>query len=179
MPDRANSAKLIFLIGMPAAGKTFWGNKIAQQYQLQFTDLDVLISQQEAASISALFAKYGENGFREREHKYLKQIINNTKANAVIACGGGTPCFNDNMSLMKKAGIVIYLEADVQWLLKNLKDSKEARPLLNNRGDLSVYLAGLLKKRKGIYEQANYILPTQDISLTTFEKIISSCINRQ
>ena len=173
MPDRPNSAKLIFLIGMPAAGKTFWGNKIAQHYKLEFTDLDIFISQKEAASLSALFAKYGENGFREREHKYLNQIINNTKVHTIIACGGGTPCFNDNMSLMKKTGIVIYLQAEVSYLLKNLKDSEEVRPLLNNRGDMSAYLTDLLKKRKGIYEQANYILPTQDISLTTFDKIIS------
>ena len=179
MPDNSTSqGKLIFLTGMPAAGKTYWGNKIAQQYQLQFTDLDVFIAEKEAASIQALFAMYGENGFREREHMYLKQIIHKTKEDTIIACGGGTPCFNDNMGLMKKAGIVIYLQADVAYLLQHLKESEEVRPLLNNRGDLSVYLAEMLKKRKGIYEQANYILPTKDISLTTFDEIISSCINR-
>lgn len=177
MPDKPKAA-MIFLAGMPAAGKTYWGNKIAQKYQLPFIDLDIYIAEQESASISALFAKYGENGFRERENKYLKKIIHKATVNNIIACGGGTPCFNDNIRLMKEAGIVIYLQADINYLLKNLKDSEEIRPLLNNRGDLSVYLAEMLKKRKSFYEQANYILPAKDISLITFDEIISSCINR-
>ena len=173
MPDkRVDFGKLIFLTGMPAAGKTYWGSKIAQHYQIPLIDLDLFISQKEAASVPALFAMYGENGFREREHNCLKQIIGATKNLTVIACGGGTPCFNDNMALMKKAGVVIYLQADIPYLLLNLKDDPEPRPLLHNRGDLSAYLTTLLQKRRAAYEQANYILPAQDISLGTFDKII-------
>lgn len=164
--------KNIFLVGMPAAGKTYWGNQIAKAYNLPFADLDVFIAEQEKANISALFAMYGENGFREREQKYLKKIIT-TVTGTIIACGGGAPCFNDNMQLMKQAGIVVYLKADIAWLLKNLKKSGEIRPLLNNRGDLSVYLQDMLDKRSKFYEQAHHILQTKDISLTTFAKIIN------
>jgi shikimate kinase len=165
-------AKLIFLIGMPAAGKTYWGQKLADKYGLQFVDLDVFVSEQEKASISALFASYGENGFRERELKYLNKLIKTIEDDTVIACGGGTPCFGDNMRLMKEAGTVIYLQADVAELLANLQLSDEIRPLLRGRGDMAAYLEGLLAKRKSFYEQADYILPSQDISLATFAKMI-------
>ncbi len=173
MPDVTGTAKFIFLVGMPAAGKTYWGSKIATEYKLPFIDLDVFIAEQEKASISALFAMYGENGFREREQKHLRKLIRTLPRTTIIACGGGTPCFGDSMELMKQSGRVIYLQADVPWLLNNLKNTNEVRPLLNNRGDMSAYLQDMLDKRKSFYQQAHYILQTKDISLTTFAKIIA------
>ena len=173
-----SSPKLLFLVGMPAAGKTFWGDKIAKAYPLEFIDLDVFVSEQEKASIPALFAQYGENGFREREHKHLKKLISNIKLDTVIACGGGTPCFNENLQLIKDAGTVIYLEADIPYLLDNINNSEEIRPLLRGRGDVGAYLEGLLQKRNRFYKQAHHILQTKNISLITFDEIISSCINR-
>jgi len=167
-----NSNKLVFLIGMPAVGKTYWAGKIAERHKLEFIDLDVFVSLQEKASISALFAQYGEKGFRERENKQLKKLIGAITVDTVVACGGGTPCFHDNMELMKNAGVVIYLSSDIPFLLKHIKNSAEDRPLLNNRGDLSVYLEKLLRQRKEFYEQAHHILQTKNISITTFDKII-------
>ncbi len=163
----------IFLIGMPAVGKTYWGEKIAARYKLPFIDLDVFIAEQEKASISALFATYGEKGFREREEKYLKKVIKTAVPGTIIACGGGAPCFADNINLMKGAGAVIYLQAETALLLKHLENATETRPLLNNRGDLGVYLADMLEKRKSFYEQAHHILQMADISISTFEQIIS------
>ena len=167
------STSNIFLVGMPAVGKTYWGEKIAAAYNLPFVDLDVFIAEQEQASVSALFATYGEKGFREREEKHLKKMIKTAVPVTIIACGGGTPCFGDNMKLMKEAGTVIYLQADTALLLKHLETATEARPLLNNRGDLGTYLADMLEKRRSFYEQAHFILQTTDISLSTFEQIIN------
>lgn len=175
MPDK----NLIFLTGMPAAGKTYWGRKLAEKYGLQFVDLDDFITEQEQASVKALFAQYGEQGFRERERKSLEKVIKSASEITIVACGGGTPCFAGNMQLMKHAGTMIYLETSVDILLLNLATSSDERPMLNNRGDLGTYLNTLLKKRQDFYSQAHYILHTKDISLTTFEKIIESCINRQ
>ena len=79
--------KRFFLIGMPAAGKTYWAVKLADKYALQFIDLDTFIVEQAKASISALFATYGENGFRERETKYLSKAIKMSTENTIIACG--------------------------------------------------------------------------------------------
>jgi len=173
MKNTSNSPKLIFLVGMPGAGKTFWGEKIKSEYALEFIDLDVYVAQMERASISALFAQYGENGFREREHKQFRKLVANITVDTVIACGGGTPCFHENMQLMKDAGRVIYLQADVPDLLNNINNSGEIRPLLKGRADVGAYLDDLLQKRKRFYEQAHHILQTKNISLITFDEIIN------
>jgi shikimate kinase len=164
---------MIFLTGMPAAGKTYWGQQIATEYNMGFIDLDDYVVMEEKASVRALFAQYGEQGFRSLENKYLKQIIKQCETPTIVACGGGTPCFLDNITLMKEAGIIIYLDVEVDVLLAHLAVSDVIRPMLSNRGDLSVYLKDLLVKRQGFYDQAHYILHTKDISLTTFGKIIN------
>ena len=169
---------VIFLIGMPGAGKTHWGRIVAKEYDWQFTDLDKYISEQEKASIPALFASYGENGFRERESKCLARLISGIKEPMIVACGGGTPCFAGNMQLMQEAGIVVYLESGIGTLLQNLEQSEEVRPLLKGRGDMAEYLKKMLKQREKYYQQANYILDTKFISLITFEEIVSKCINQ-
>lgn len=170
---------LIFLTGMPGAGKTYWGAKIATACGWQFADLDTCIAQEEMASIPALFASYGESGFREREQKCLKNVISSSIEPTIVACGGGTPCYSDNMQLMLQTGTVVYLRAEVADLIANLNATDEVRPLLKNRENLAAYLAELLVLRTPVYKKAHYILQTEDISLTTFAEIISSCTNRQ
>jgi len=175
----SNKNLLIFLIGMPAVGKTYWGNKIAREYTLPFIDLDAFIEQREQATITDLFARFGEDGFREKENKYLKQAINGNPGSAIIACGGGTPCFSDNISLLKAAGVVIYLRADIAILLENIKNRAENRPLFSKKPDIVAYLENLLKIRAPIFEQAHYVLDAKNLSLVAFDKIISLCTNQQ
>src|SRR3954468_20375196 len=99
--------KPIFLVGMPGTGKTWWGTRLASEYQVLFIDLDTYIEQHEKASVPALFASYGEKGFREKEHIALEKLVADKTFNGIVACGGGTPCFSGNMELMKGAGTVI------------------------------------------------------------------------
>ena len=180
MPDQPDSRlpiagsinKRLFLTGMPGAGKTYWGNQLSRALNWNFIDLDNYISLKEKASISALFASYGEKGFRDREQKYLSDIINGVDLPLVIACGGGTPCFFNNMEVMKKNGIVVYLDLPVDDLVKRLNSSVEVRPMLKGRGDLPAYLTRMHKERKAFYELAHHILQPEFISITTFEKII-------
>jgi shikimate kinase len=171
--------KILFLTGMPGAGKSYWGERIARRVGFRFVDLDEYIEEQERATIPALFARYDEHGFREREHKHLQAVIRAATTPAVVACGGGTPCFHDNMRLMKEAGVVVFLDAHLDKLLTNLEGSEAARPLLAAAADLRGHLERLLQKRRDCYMHAQYILHTDDISLTTFDEIISLCINRQ
>ncbi len=162
-----------FLVGMPGSGKSYWGQQVAALYRLPFTDLDALITDGENMGIPQIFEKYGEDGFRERERKYLQQIIETAGENAVIACGGGTPCFYDNMQLMKNAGTVIYLEADPDYLYGNMLQSIESRPLLERSSPIMEQLEKMLSNRKPFYEQAHHILQAKDITLATFDKIIN------
>lgn len=173
MAKKQEKVKLVFLIGMPAAGKTYWGNRIADEFKRKFIDLDDYVTEQEKASVQALFAMYGENGFREREQKHLLKAISTITTDTIFACGGGTPCFGDNVEVLKKAGVIVYLQADVSLLLENLKKDDKQRPLLNNRGDLQTYLENILAKRKKFYEQAHHTLPVKDISISNFAKILA------
>ncbi len=170
---------LLFLIGMPGAGKSYWGRQIAQNLVMPFNDLDKYIIQQEQSSIADLFKNHGEQWFRQKEHDYLEKLIMLSKPNTVIACGGGTPCFHNNMDLMNKAGVTIYIKANPESLLHNMKHSLALRPLLNEKDDVKGYLTKLLAYRQPFYEQARYILQTEDISIANFEKIISQCTNPQ
>jgi len=65
---------MIFLIGMPGAGKTYWGQKIAKTYQLDFIDLDTFIEEKENKKIGKLFEEIGEDSFRNKEHDALNEI---------------------------------------------------------------------------------------------------------
>jgi shikimate kinase len=174
--DNELAVPILFLTGMPGVGKTYWGECIAQEYEWEFADLDRHIEQQTGRSIPELFAAYGEAGFRERESWHLEDLTFGIDTPTVIACGGGTPCFNENMDLMKEFGKVVYLRATLPYLQQNLKKSNEERPLLV--GDAKAKLAELLEQRKNIYEQADYTLDAEAIAITNFAEIITSCTNR-
>jgi shikimate kinase len=162
----------LFLIGMPGVGKSYWGAIVAQHIGLPFIDLDTLIANGEGVSITELFAKYGEASFREKERNYLNQIVTNNTEPSVVACGGGTPFFYDNMQQMKEAGRVVYLSADIDFLIGNLTKEENTRPLLTNRNTIRQQLEMLYTQRKEYYLQAHYILQAKDISVATFVEIL-------
>lgn len=168
---------MIFLVGMPAAGKTYWGNKIADAFSLPFTDLDDYIEQREGLSIPEIFSQQGESGFREKETAALQQLISTGSENMVIACGGGTPVHGNNMQLMKQAGCTIYMDVKLDTLLQRLKSVPDTRPLLQS-ANIPGALNELVQVRRQFYEQADYILAEEDLSLNSFRNIIDICIKK-
>lgn len=164
----------IFLIGMPGAGKTYWGKKIGEGYQLPFLDMDSYIERATQQSIAEIFTKDGETYFRELETQVLKNVIEQHPAPIVIACGGGTPVFNDNMNFMRQNGCTVYLQASIETLVSRLATQEASRPLLKDTA-MEEMLQFLYSQRKEVYEQASYILQAEDISITNFAQIISSC----
>jgi len=87
-------------------GKTTIGKKLSKALQLPFIDLDTLIEKNENTSINTIFDTFGENYFREIERKYLLKVFE--YETGIIATGGGTPCFFNNMELMNKNGISVF-----------------------------------------------------------------------
>ena len=167
-----------FLIGMPGAGKTYWGQQLADVHLLPFVDLDSYIEEKHSKKIGQLFEDMGEVAFREIEHQALLEIVKNNTKPTIVACGGGTPCFSDNLQIMKSAGATVYIKNDMELLLQHLANEVQKRPLLAKQADLSKYLDNLLVLRKSYYEQADHILAAKNISIANFDKIISSCIGR-
>jgi shikimate kinase len=141
------------------SGKTTLGKETAPLLNLNFIDLDDYIEQQEKKSVSAIFDKQGEASFRLIEAQYLAEVVKITTA-TLISLGGGTICFENNLTLIKKSGLLIYLELSAQDLAKRLVEGKNQRPLLKNVSeiDLPKIIEEKLEQRKKFYHQAHITL---------------------
>ena len=159
----------IFLIGYMGAGKTTVGKALAKTTGLQFYDLDWYIEGRMRKTVPQIFAELGEEGLRQIEHRLLHEVAE--FENVIISCGGGTPCFFDNIDYMNKQGQVVYLKVTPEVLCKHLKMGKTERPLLKGKTEeeLLTFVTTQLASRSPFYEQANYTL---DVSLMdNYEKI--------
>ena len=170
-PFRGLGGVRVFLIGFMGSGKTYWGEKWAQKMGLDFYDLDALIEEKEGRSIAVIFEKEGEGYFRTKETTALQQFseINN----AIIACGGGAACFNNNMLWMNEHGTTVYLSASPQYILSRVKEEKDKRPLISklNEAELLFFIEQKLKERLPFYNQAKVILPVEDLNANSLSTI--------
>jgi shikimate kinase len=124
---------LIYLTGYMGSGKTTAGLKLAVKMGYAFADLDVMIENKYKITISRFFSKYGEPAFRKVEREMLVETFSYN--NTVIATGGGTPCYADNMELINQHGISVYIKIPEKALFQRLLNSKKKRPLLVGKTD--------------------------------------------
>lgn len=148
----------IFLIGYMGAGKTTIGKKLSKALALDFIDLDKYIQHTYQKSIHQLFEEKGEEGFRKIEQKALHEVAD--FENVVISCGGGTPCYFDNMEVMKKAGTTVYIQVDPEELTNRLLASKTIRPLIagKSREELIPFIDSQLRERERYYNKADLVI---------------------
>src|SRR5262249_47449942 len=118
----------IFLIGFMGSGKSHWGRILSGYNRLVFYDLDERIEGQSGITIAEIFEKKGEDNFRELERYHLRKF--EFEKRYLLACGGGTPCFGNNIDWMKEQGTVIYLKAYPETILKNIINEVKQRPVL-------------------------------------------------
>lgn len=173
--------KPIFLVGFMAAGKTSLGRFAAKRLGREFIDLDRYIESRYRQTVSQLFASRGEDGFRIIENNMLHEVAEFD--NVLIATGGGTPCYYDNMSYMKENGIVVFLSSSVDVICQRLLVAKVKRPLVEKctPEELPQVVSAMLDQRMPYYEQAHYTFPSDEyekatvLALTTEElrKIVS------
>ena len=159
----------IILIGYMGAGKTTVGKALSKELGIIFYDLDWYIESRMRKSVSQIFAERGEEGFRKIEDNMLHEVAE--FENVIISCGGGTPCFFDNMDYLNQQGQVVYLKADPEVLYKHLLMAKVERPLLKNKTpeELITFIREQLEKREPFYSKARYTL---DVNLLdNYEKI--------
>lgn len=161
--------KSVILLGYMCSGKTTVGKALATKLGCKFYDLDWYIELRFRKKIPEIFKEKGEEGFRVLEHKMLEEVAN--FENVVLACGGGTPCFYDNMELMNKCSTTIYLDASVDVLMKHIEISRVERPLLKGKTgeELRNYISEQLNQRKHYYNKAQYAIDIE--FLDNFEKI--------
>ncbi|MDO9551853.1 shikimate kinase [Rhodonellum sp.] len=156
----------IVLVGLPGSGKSTFGKKLALQLHFEFIDLDHLIEKETHQKIPHIFQSVGEGGFRELETIYLKQVLSR-EAGFVLSTGGGTPCFNDNMDLINKHAISVYLDVALSELHSRLKtDVTGKRPMFAglDEAEMILKLKNLYAQRVLFYDQAKIKLSGEDIS---------------
>lgn len=153
----------IFLIGFMGSGKTHWGKQLAVHMKIPFFDLDEQIIERENKAISEIFSEKGEETFRMIEKEVLEQLIDQHDS-MVVSCGGGTPCFFNNIERMKKYGLVVWLNTHVEIILERLNKERATRPLLNNiaEDDMRSYIGRKMNERRMYYEQADVIIDNED-----------------
>lgn len=162
----------IILVGYMGSGKTTVGKALSKETGMMFYDLDWYIESRMRKSVSQIFAERGEEGFRKIEYNMLHEVAE--FEDVIISCGGGTPCFFDNMDYLNQQGDVIYLKATPETLYKHLLMAKIERPLLKGKSaeELIAYITEHLKERSPFYEKARYVL---DVNvLDEYDKIQGS-----
>lgn len=155
--------KRIFLIGYMGSGKTTLGKAYARAMQLQFIDLDWYIEERFHKTVQELFEERKEDGFREIERNMLHEVAE--FEDVIIACGGGTPCFFDNMEYMNGKGETVFLDASPEVLFRRLKIAKSKRPLLMDKSDeeLMDVIQNALRVRIPFYSQAKYVFNAESL----------------
>ena len=162
----------IILIGYMGAGKTTIGKALSKELGIIFYDLDWYIESRMRKTVSEIFAERGEEGFRKIEYNMLHEVAE--FEDVIISCGGGTPCFFDNMDYLNQQGQTVYLKAEPEVLYKHLQMAKVERPLLKGKSkeELLTFIKEQLEKREPFYTKARYTL---DVSLMdNYDKIKTS-----
>ncbi len=163
----------VFLIGFMGSGKTHWGKIWAEREGLTFYDLDAKIEKAFGMSITDIFEKKGEEKFRELERYHLRKFKN--KKNFVLACGGGTPCFSDNMEWMKLHGKVLYLKGKPEMLRQQVMHETEKRPVIKtvDPSELLFFIQKKLEEREPYYSQADFILNIGELHENSLTHLLS------
>jgi shikimate kinase len=152
----------IYLIGFMGSGKSYWGKKWADAVKAEFVDLDLLVEAMHGP-IGDIFAEKGETYFRDLETDFLRELSG--KKNCIVATGGGTPCFNDNITWMNENGRSVYLRSSPGHIMDRLWLERKKRPLIKNLNDeeLLYYIIEKIRERESFYNQASVIIDVDDL----------------
>jgi shikimate kinase len=147
-------------------GKTHWGKQLGERLQMPFFDLDALIEEREGKTVTEIFAEMGEEYFRMLEKDVL-YMVTESHPTFVMACGGGAPCFFNNIDYMKSRGTTVWINCSTECLFTRLSKEKDKRPLIKNIPDneLRSYIIKKYSDRKIFYQQAAVILAEDDVNL--------------
>lgn len=148
---------LIFLIGYMGSGKSTLGRALAEALGYDFLDMDDMVCRSTGMTVAECFDTHGEEVFRLAEHEVLKVLTG--KRNTVVATGGGTPCFFDNMERMNGAGVTVYLKLSPEVLSTRLEGTADLRPLLKHAagGELKEFIRKHLEEREEYYLKASLV----------------------
>lgn len=164
----------IFLIGFMGSGKSTFGKKLAKALQFPFIDLDKEIEKKSKCSVNDIFKYLGEDTFRKMESDTLKSF--EEIPSFVMATGGGTPCYFDNIEYIHSQGISIYIELDSKSIYNRLSNAKNIRPTIKGKkeDELMQFIEETFSKRKHVYEQASHKVNGLNVEVKSVIEILNS-----
>ena len=167
--------KSIILVGYMCAGKTIVGKSLGKALGRTFYDLDWYVEERYHSKVAQIFAEHGESTFRDMERRMLHEVA--AFEDIVLSCGGGTPCFFDNMDFMNANGDTVYLKASPETLLKHIGMSRGERPLLKGKSpeELHDFITAQLAAREPYYSKARYVV---DIDVLDSASKIDNIVQR-
>lgn len=170
---------VIFLVGFMGSGKNWWGSTLANKLDIPFFDLDAEVEKSTGMDIVSIFRDKGEAFFREKEMQVLSRLYDNlngleSSLKAIIATGGGTPCFGDNMQWMNKHGLTVWLNPTIAELVGRLEKETEKRPLLQGKKsfELTEFIETKLAERKPFYNLARIEIKNTHIAVEEFLNLL-------
>lgn len=155
----------LFLVGLPGSGKTTIGKNLAFILNIPFIDTDEIICEREKTSIEEIFKMKGEEYFRLYEKNVLQELIQ--LPDFILSTGGGLPCFFDNMEVINKSGISIFLNVSPSIIGKRLWNTdNQNRPLLKGKTEESLldYLELKHQERYPYYSKSKIVLQGDNLS---------------
>lgn len=181
---------IVFLIGFMGSGKSFYAKGLSEHLDVPFVDLDQFIEEQQAISISEIFEKMGEPAFRTIESLAIQQVYADLLSRTtekqdkngilgIISCGGGTPCFNQNMEWMNKHGLTIWINPPEEIIWERLIKQRQTRPLVANltEDELRDFIRQKLIERNPYYEKAQYVINQPAVTISEFVNTIRHAKN--
>ena len=159
------------------SGKSLISNKLISIKKIKKIDLDFEISKELGLSIPEIFEKKGEIFFRKKEKEILARIFS-LKEECILSLGGGTPCYYNNIEIINKNSMSIYLRAKVDTLVKRLLEDKiHCRPLINRIPDeqLPEFIGQHLFERNHFYNQAKIIIDTDNLAA---EEVVNEILSK-
>ena len=157
----------IYLVGFMGAGKTTLGRQLAKEFKWKFHDTDEIILR-DHGSIASLFSSKGEGHFRQIERTVVRSIL---EPPFIMATGGGTACFHDNIHFMKEMGLVVWLKISEELLLYRLKKDPNILQRPKVKTMKKEDLLKLYQQRLEFYQQAHIIHDAMDQTDTLISKI--------
>ena len=154
------------------SGKSTLGSKLARLRSLNFVDLDNLITEKEGRSINEIFNDSGEDYFRDVERSILIEQLQ--RDHFILATGGGTPCFFNNIDLMNESGVTVYFRLTPGALFKRLQSRHATRPLISSydQNELLSYIETKLKEREFWYLKSKLVINEPDQNPGTIARVI-------
>lgn len=159
----------IFLVGYMGSGKTTIGRYVAQDMGWRFVDMDCYVEQMMGCSVGECFARRGEGAFRRAEAEALRLLAGERRV--IVATGGGSPCHFDNMEVMRRSGLTVYIKVEPRVLAMRLRGAKAGRPLIAQKSDdeLEAFVEEQLSLREPFYARAEMTVDGERLPFSAYK----------